>query len=445
MDSPPAARTGRRIKTWKGIAHYLGVAERTAQLWVRTRGLPVRRLPGARGGVYAIAEELDAWMQSERAELEAAKSLRNRYRRTFVSIAILALAAAAALSATAWPRLRARWVRPVSARFEGEVLVAYDAEGKELWRRRPEPPPGLSAAALNPEGSVAVLADLDGGGSRDVLALEQFQSGKPGDLGVSRFDVLSRTTASGRLVWKRAPDCGLLDAEGRRFTPAWWASSLLTARHGGRDRAWVTLSHRDRFPGVVAEVMPDGALRMLFANHGHVNSLATVESEGRLWLVAGGSTNALKGAFLALLDPAKGFSKAPDGGPARYRMANAAEADPAVYFYIPRVDLTEATLSDVNTIYTIEARPGGLLARVQVGAAEGCQLRIEFDLPLEPRVVRVTSACGIVHRLLERRKVLDHSFDRCPDFQQPLRLQRWRPGEGWRTVTVPVATMRNTI
>jgi hypothetical protein len=53
----------RPLSSWKEIAHHLGVNVRTAQKWERERGLPVRRLAGARSRVSADPPTLDAWKQ----------------------------------------------------------------------------------------------------------------------------------------------------------------------------------------------------------------------------------------------------------------------------------------------------------------------------------------------------------------------------------------------
>src|SRR5271165_977652 len=52
----------RRLDSWKEIASYFGRDERTVKRWEKERGLPVRRLPGARGGVYAHSDDLAQWM-----------------------------------------------------------------------------------------------------------------------------------------------------------------------------------------------------------------------------------------------------------------------------------------------------------------------------------------------------------------------------------------------
>ncbi len=53
----------RRLDSWKSIATFFGRDERTVKRWERERALPVHRLPGARGGVYAYTSELIEWMK----------------------------------------------------------------------------------------------------------------------------------------------------------------------------------------------------------------------------------------------------------------------------------------------------------------------------------------------------------------------------------------------
>jgi TolB-like protein len=53
-----------RLNSWKAIAAYLGREVRTAQRWAKSRDLPVHRLPGgARPRVFALTDEIDAWLQ----------------------------------------------------------------------------------------------------------------------------------------------------------------------------------------------------------------------------------------------------------------------------------------------------------------------------------------------------------------------------------------------
>ncbi len=54
----------RRIDSWKEIAAFFGRDERTVKRWEKERGLPIHRLPGERGGVFAWSQELTRWLNS---------------------------------------------------------------------------------------------------------------------------------------------------------------------------------------------------------------------------------------------------------------------------------------------------------------------------------------------------------------------------------------------
>ena len=63
--SPQAQVENVRIESWKQIASFFGKDERTVKRWERERALPVHRLPGERGGVFAYTLELDQWLNSK--------------------------------------------------------------------------------------------------------------------------------------------------------------------------------------------------------------------------------------------------------------------------------------------------------------------------------------------------------------------------------------------
>ena len=60
----PQSNDSQRIDSWKEIAAFFGRDERTVKRWEGQRGLPVHRVPGGRGTVYAFTEELTAWLRS---------------------------------------------------------------------------------------------------------------------------------------------------------------------------------------------------------------------------------------------------------------------------------------------------------------------------------------------------------------------------------------------
>ena len=68
----PAEPKGSRVESWKGIAAFFQRDERTVKRWERERGMPVHRMPGERGGVFAYSEELNVWLNSGWEQRKAA-------------------------------------------------------------------------------------------------------------------------------------------------------------------------------------------------------------------------------------------------------------------------------------------------------------------------------------------------------------------------------------
>ena len=158
---PDPQQASRELHTWKEIAEYLSVTPRTAQLWERDRGLPVRRLPGEGGRVLARTSELERWkLGPEQADDAVAP------RRRPVAWLVLALVAMAA-TATGW----FFWPRsyPQAFRLEENSVIALDGEGRELWRYT-LPPTYYFALGAAEHSKQVDMADVDGDGRNEILA-----------------------------------------------------------------------------------------------------------------------------------------------------------------------------------------------------------------------------------------------------------------------------------
>lgn len=53
-----------RLASWKAIAEYLGRSPRTVQRWLCDYGLPIHRMGGAAGPIFAYTDELDLWLRN---------------------------------------------------------------------------------------------------------------------------------------------------------------------------------------------------------------------------------------------------------------------------------------------------------------------------------------------------------------------------------------------
>ncbi len=67
--------TQDRIDSWKSIAAFLARDERTVQRWEKERQLPVHRVPGERGSVFAYQSELTAWLNARPTQASATRPI----------------------------------------------------------------------------------------------------------------------------------------------------------------------------------------------------------------------------------------------------------------------------------------------------------------------------------------------------------------------------------
>ncbi len=61
---PTLPESKARLASWKAIADYLGRSPRTVQRWLIDYGLPIHRMGGASGPIFAYADELDLWLRN---------------------------------------------------------------------------------------------------------------------------------------------------------------------------------------------------------------------------------------------------------------------------------------------------------------------------------------------------------------------------------------------
>ena len=64
MLRPATADDPHQLNSWKEIAGYFHVSIRTVQRWERSLKLPVQRIPGPKGRIFATTSDLNSWLQN---------------------------------------------------------------------------------------------------------------------------------------------------------------------------------------------------------------------------------------------------------------------------------------------------------------------------------------------------------------------------------------------
>lgn len=160
-----------RLDTWKAIASHFGRDVRTAKRWERQRGMPVHRLPGGGGQVYAYAAELDSWLragsrageaQPDRPEKAAGPQRRWTAALAVAVIGMAGMAAIFSASHLTAPHLTAAALPAAGLHDSAAVRLKHQPEAeaqrlylKGLYEWNTRTPEGLHQAVEDYTASIA--------------------------------------------------------------------------------------------------------------------------------------------------------------------------------------------------------------------------------------------------------------------------------------------------
>jgi Tol biopolymer transport system component len=121
-----------RLDSWKEIATYLGVSERTARRYEIQERLPVHRHQHEkRGSVYAVPAEIDAWREERRVTANPPE--KPRRKQIYAAAAVLAVAALfAALLVSRRPAEGPLLPRPFATTTASEYYPNFSPDGRAI-------------------------------------------------------------------------------------------------------------------------------------------------------------------------------------------------------------------------------------------------------------------------------------------------------------------------
>jgi len=163
MSRPEKTKSATLFRSWKEIAAYLGVDQRTCLRWEKNLGLPVHRVEGGtKGSVFAYQDEIDGWIvdrsgtgarpdlngkpgglipliaREELSRLVRGRVFRQillpqRTRRILIGFHILIIAAI--IGGVFLLKVKPLSRVPRDFRIDGQELVVLNPSGREIWRK----------------------------------------------------------------------------------------------------------------------------------------------------------------------------------------------------------------------------------------------------------------------------------------------------------------------
>jgi len=432
-EQPRAEGSGhRRLESWKEIASHFGVSVRTVQSWEGEQGLPVHRMPGARGRVYAHEEELEAWVAGrEKSEATAAVSDSGRPRRRWrlwawpLGAAVLLFVLAVGL------RLWQRRIEPSAVEVRGRSIVVSDAGGRKLWEYGFPNLPIPRWAHTGPELfelTRPMIGDFDGDGRSEVVFTYTAGFRREHVSEVYCFE------SDGKLRWKYRPG-RLVSAPNGRFPPPYSIRMTIpVAKRDGKTGLVIVVSyHGYEYPTQVTALSLQGRVMGEYWHSGHffVGALADLERDGREELYLAGISNATREATLVALDPEDlgGTSQEQDPD---YQLQGFEPGKEVARIILPASEITRQT-QEFPIPTAIRQREGKLELRVRQSYSISRAVNDpEVEYAFRPRLKLLGAQySSTMAPLLERlfRKLVLRRYEPAADLE---RIKRIRVLEPWR-------------
>jgi hypothetical protein len=370
--SPHGAQPGGVLHSWKEIAAFFDVSIRTVQNWEQDYGLPVMRMPGARGRVWARVEELEAWRSrcEDSGEIDFTTSqfavpdpvpLPEPGRRRFHVWILAAVCVLGGFSVAGLFRARDPVRQLAGVRQEGDTLTGLDKRGQPLWSHvMPFQLASIEERNKSFRALSVLIADLDGDDNMEMVYPVAEVSG-------ANTDELICFDGAGRSLWRYKPDLTLKNLRGEVFAGPWKVRAVraLPLPGGGAD-VLVALSHISMFPGVIVRVSRKGVPGQTYRHAGHIDDLVVRPGpDGEQVIYAAAIANSWKCVDLIILDPDKleGYSQEP-AGDTEHGFVGAAQAPERARVLIPPTRMAKGEFRG-NTAGSLQFEQGQVVLEVR--------------------------------------------------------------------------------
>jgi hypothetical protein len=418
--APPA----ERLDSWKAIAAYLRRDERTVRRWEKSLGLPVRRVPGARGSsVFALTGEIDAWLQSTpTAQVTSTPDAPPTVARRPRSQWIAGVTAVIVVAAIVWGLRRGVAAGPLRYEVTAESVIARDANARERWRVSFP----TDERALTP--AIRSWVPSDGGanglyvlfGNRQRVLDDRSLGGELQSIG-----------PDGAVRWRSFFD-DQYQFPDKRYGPPWHAPSFRLDDRADARRVAVALHHDEDYPGLAIVFDEKGRRTGTFINAGWIEDVHWIEPD-RL-LINGYAQE--RGGMVAMLDPHAMNGQSPFVDGEKYFCRNCGADRPLRYIVFPPSELHQITNSHFNRARVV-VHDDRIMARTEeflMPDQSAIDALYEFSPTLEFQRAYFSDRYWDLHRSLEAEGKVHHTREHCPDRDGPQTVLIWEPNAGWKVI-----------
>jgi len=422
---PDTLQNNKILSSWKQIADFLGVSERTAQHWEQEKGLPVRRVSGAKGRISADAAELERWIQTKLHKVPWYSNV--KYLRYCVGLSMALLILVTSILIGKYFAVN-HLGPPARCHIDIDTLIVSDQNGREIWRKRFED--RLFAGAYSETGTTDYRKAWFGklGPDRSVSTLFVYYPVSRETQGTA----LICFSQTGNEVWRFVPGKVVSDFKGAH-SPFYVVSDfhVTSLQPGGPVRILVTSHHLFEHPNQLAVLDERGKTLAEYWHSGYLTHLDVedINGDGIKEILLGGINNGFGSATLVVLDPRKvgGASAQARGDPRQLRGLGAGTEKAVIFF--PRACISQGL--QYNRMFRMDAARS--LVKAEVAESEDdtrATVIYTFDGNLSLQNVTISDHLKNIHNLMSAKGEIDHPFSDAEEDNLRKRLRILGIGKG---------------
>lgn len=223
---------------------------------------------------------------------------------------------------------------------------------------------------------------------------------------------------NGKILWHYRPTFDLtFKAQAFSGTARFLDVLVVPAKPWGT--IWAASSDVEWWPSFLDRISPDGATKRTFVNSGNIRVVQRIQSGRGSYILAAGTNNEYRRAFLAILRPDDPASASPQSEGSEFQCLRGCPGTlPYRYILLPRSELNTFSLTPYNMAEKIVVRQDGFVVETDEKLSQVSGF-YDFSSNFQPERMAYSDNYKPVHEQLEREGRIKHSWADCPERTTP--------------------------